>query len=81
MAFQDPNHPLQTQLCSNVFGALTGLIQPPLAAGLGGGQKFYCNNGVQIASPQQQQTAPSAAVMVEPEPDRPIGYGAFGVVW
>ncbi|KAH0626396.1 hypothetical protein JD844_001354 [Phrynosoma platyrhinos] len=81
MAFQDPNHPLQAQLCSNVFGALTGLIQPPLAAGLGGGQKYYCNNGVQIASPQQQQTAPSNAVMVEPEPDRPIGYGAFGVVW
>ncbi|KAJ7314077.1 hypothetical protein JRQ81_006010 [Phrynocephalus forsythii] len=81
MAFQDANHPLQAQLCSNVFGALTGLIQPPLTAGLGGGQKYYCNNGVQIASPQQQQTAPSNVVMVEPEPDRPIGYGAFGVVW
>lgn len=80
MAFQDPNHQLQTQLCSNVFGALSGLIQPPLAAGLGGGQKFYCNNGVQISSPQQQ-VAPGNAVMVEPEPDRPIGYGAFGVVW
>ncbi|XP_063157414.1 serine/threonine-protein kinase NLK2-like [Candoia aspera] len=81
MAFQDPNHPLQAQLCSNVFGALTGLIQPPLAAGLGGGQKYYCNNGVQIASPQQQQTTLGNAMMVEPEPDRPIGYGAFGVVW
>ncbi|XP_013917362.1 PREDICTED: serine/threonine-protein kinase NLK2-like isoform X2 [Thamnophis sirtalis] len=81
MAFQDPNQPLQAQLCSNVFGALTGLIQPPLAAGLGGGQKYYCNNGVQIAPPQQQQTTLGNAMMVDPEPDRPIGYGAFGVVW
>ncbi|KAL7977484.1 hypothetical protein Chor_009433, partial [Crotalus horridus] len=80
MAFQDPNHPLQAQLCSNVFGALTGLIQPPFAAGLGGGQKYYCNNGVQIAPPQQQQTTLGSAMMVDPEPDRPIGYGAFGVV-
>ncbi|CAM5117277.1 unnamed protein product, partial [Eretmochelys imbricata] len=88
MAFQGPNPALQTQLCSNVLGALTGLIQPPLAAGLGAPQKFYCPAGVQGGSPQQQhqpalaQTPPAPARMtVEPEPDRPIGYGAFGVVW
>ncbi|CAM4678421.1 unnamed protein product [Lepidochelys kempii] len=88
MAFQGPSPALQTQLCSNVLGALTGLIQPPLAAGLGAPQKLYCPAGVQGGSPQQQhqpalaQTPPAPARMtVEPEPDRPIGYGAFGVVW
>ncbi|XP_067419935.1 serine/threonine-protein kinase NLK2-like [Emydura macquarii macquarii] len=82
MAFQGPNPALQTQLCTNVLGALTGLIQPPLAVGLGGTQKFYCSAGMPGgSSPQQQTQAALARMTVEPEPDRPIGYGAFGVVW
>ncbi|XP_044868645.1 serine/threonine-protein kinase NLK2-like isoform X3 [Mauremys mutica] len=79
MAFQGPSPALQPQLCSNVLGALTGLIQPPLAAGLGAPQKRYCPTGVQGGAPQ---TPPAPAPKtVQPEPDRPIGYGAFGVVW
>ncbi|XP_030403696.1 serine/threonine-protein kinase NLK2-like isoform X1 [Gopherus evgoodei] len=54
-------------------------LQPPLAAGLGAPQKRYCPAGVQGGSPQ---ISPAPAPMtVQPEPDRPIGYGAFGVVW
>ncbi|XP_029462805.1 serine/threonine-protein kinase NLK2-like [Rhinatrema bivittatum] len=96
MAFPGQNRSLQNQLCGAVLGGLGGLIQPPLtAAGLG--QKFYCPNGGAVASspPSQQQLVPAVPVQNqsvptrpgetsntgEPEPDRPIGYGAFGVVW
>ncbi|KAM8961577.1 serine/threonine-protein kinase NLK2 [Pelodytes ibericus] len=79
-----PGRSLPGQLCTGVFG---GLIQPPL------GQKFYCHNGggvPAVPSPLPQAlSAPhhpgapqcNGEGRPEPEPDRPIGYGAFGVVW
>ncbi|XP_063791307.1 serine/threonine-protein kinase NLK2 [Pseudophryne corroboree] len=80
MAFPGPGRSLPGQLCTGVFG---GLIQPPL------GQKFYCHNGGTsgggVPSPLPHHTGGGPQCngdgRLEPEPDRPIGYGAFGVVW
>lgn len=91
MAFQGPSHSIPTQICANMFGGISSLIQTPTAAGTTAlGQKFYCLHGTTVsqAPPLQQALQASHSTssrptepILEPEPDRPIGYGAFGVVW
>ncbi|XP_069591118.1 serine/threonine-protein kinase NLK2 isoform X1 [Ranitomeya imitator] len=75
MSFPGPGRPVPAPLCSGVFG---GILPPPL------GHKFYCHNGAAsgggaVSAGAQHPGATHCAG--EPEPDRPIGYGAFGVVW